>query len=180
MTSRYEYKKCVLDIETTGFNPWTGRIICVGIRNIASGEVTVFYDDHEETLLIRFLQYFNKNNFREIIGFNIGFDIRFIIARCLRYKIPSNGFFTATAIDLMRVLNGYKRLYNFNRPGTLDEWARFLLGKGKLLNNASVPSLYRQGRIAEILEYNRNDVEITFEIWERINSVLGDMRYGTM
>jgi len=179
MTSKYEYKKCILDIETTGFNPWAGRIICIGIKSIDSDEVTVFYDDHEETMLVRFLQYFSKNNFREIIGFNIGFDIRYILGRCLRYRIPANGFFTATSTDLMRALNGFKRTYNFNRPGTLDEWARFLLGKGKLLNNASIPALYRQGRIAEILRYNKNDVQITFEIWERTNSVLGRMRYGT-
>ena len=176
MTSKYEYKKCVLDIETTGFNPWSGRIICIGIKDVATGELRVFYDEHEETLLVRFLQYFSKNNFREIIGFNIGFDIRYILGRCLRYRIPANGFFTATSTDLMRALNGFKRTYG--KLGTLDEWSRFLLGRGKLLNNASIPALYRQGRIAEILRYNKNDVQITFEIWKRTNSVLGRARYG--
>jgi uncharacterized protein YprB with RNaseH-like and TPR domain len=173
MTFKYEHKKCVLDIETTGFNPWSGKIICIGIKDVDSNDVTIFHDDHEETLLIRFLQYFNKNNFREVIGFNVGFDVRYIIARCLRYRIPADVFLTANYVDLMRVLNGFKRLANFGRPGTLDEWSRFLLGRGKLLNNASVPALYHQGRITEILEYNKNDVEITYEIWKRINSVFG-------
>ena len=178
MNSEYKNKRCVLDIETTGFNPWTGRIICIGIMDVKSNDVTVFYGNREETLLVQFLKYFNKMEFREIIGFNIGFDIRFIISRCLRYKLPASTFYAASSTDLMMILKGFKRTYNFNRPGTLDEWARFLLGKGKLFKNSSIPALYRQGRINEIIEYNKNDVEITYEIWKRINSVLGCVSHG--
>lgn len=178
MTSKYEYKKCVLDIETESYFPTDGRIICIGIKEIDSGEVKEFYDKSEEILLTKFLRYFNKKKFKEIIGYNIHFDARFIFAKCLKYRIHGGAFFSAFYTDLMMILKSVKRVYNFNRPGTLDEWARFLLGKGKLLNNASIPALYRQGRIAEILEYNRNDVEITYELWRRITFVLDGYKNG--
>ena len=52
--------KCILDIETTSFQPWSGRIICIGTKDVDNGEVRVLQDDHEETLLLQFFQYFNK------------------------------------------------------------------------------------------------------------------------
>jgi len=173
MNKKYKHKKCILDIKTEGYNPWDGRIICIGFKNIETSEIKVFYEDNEETLLVEFLQYFNKNEFNKIIGFNISYDIRFIIGRCLRYKIPINGFYSAYSTDLMMLLKNFKKSYNFNRPGTLDEWARCLLGKGKLMKKASVLTLYQHGRIDEILEYNKNDVEITYGLWKRLNFVLG-------
>jgi len=165
-------KKCVIDIETTSFHPFQGRVICVGIKDVQTGETFIFQDDHEETMLKRFFAYYCERNFDEIIGFNIDFDIRYLVGKCLHYKITANGFFTATCTDLMAILNRYKRLNSSFRWGTLDEWSRFLLGKGKLLNGASIPELYRQRRIDEILRYNRNDVQITFELWELIHSVM--------
>ena len=172
-------KKCIIDIETTGFDPWTGRIVCIGVMDIDSKKIEVFYDNHEESFLVQFLYYFQKMEFREIIGFNIGFDIRWIIGRALFYNIPSaNAFYMAKSTDLMHLLKGSRRFFNFNKAGTLDQWSRFLLGKGKLLKSGSIPALYREGKIDEILAYNKNDVEITFELWLRITTVLGGVNHG--
>ena len=179
MNENYKCRKCVLDIETTTFAPWeNGKIICIGIKDVDSGEVLVFHDENEEAMIIRFFQYFKQINFQEIIDFNIGFDIRYILIRCLRYKIPANSFFAVDSTDLMAILHRFKRLYTFDRPGTLDEWCRCLFGKGKLLNNNSVPALYRQGRITEIIRYNKNDLELTHELWKRITFVLNGYNNG--
>jgi len=179
MESTNQNKKCVIDIETTSLNPWEGRIICVGIKDVESGETLVFQDDHEYAMLMRFFEYFIRRKFDEIIGFNIDFDLRFLTAKALKYKISSaNGFFTATATDVMAILNRYKRLNSTFRWGTLDEWSRFLLGKGKILNGASVPELYRQRRVDEIVKYNENDVEITYELWRCIDAIMGADSHG--
>lgn len=173
MGTTNENKKCIIDIETTSLNPWEGRIICIGLKDIQSGDAIVFQDDHEYTMLMRFFEYFNRRKFNEIIGFNIDFDLRFLTAKALKYKITSaNGFFTATSTDVMAILNRYKRLNSTFRWGTLDEWSRFLLGKGKTINGASIPELYRQRRIEEIVKYNENDVEITYELWQCIHTIM--------
>jgi len=72
----------------------------------------------------------------------------------------------------MMILKGVNRGYNFNQPGTLNEWAIFLLGKSKLFENTQIPQLYQQGRIQEIIEYNKNDLELTHKLWKRVKIVL--------
>jgi len=178
MEKMHGTRKCVIDIETTSFHPFQGRIICVGIKDIQTGELFIFQHDHEETMIIEFIKYFNERNFTEVIGFNVSFDIRFIVGKCLHYKIPANGFISANQVDLMEILNNYKRLNSTYRWGTLDEWSRFLLGKGKLFKSDTIPRLYAERRLAEILAYNRNDVQITFEIWQLINSVIDGESHG--
>lgn len=172
MDSEYKRKKCILDIETTSFHPWSGRIICIGIKNINSGEIKIFQNEKEEVTILQFLQYFKKNKFEEIIGYNISYDIRYIFGKCLRYRIPADYFFSATHTDIMMTLKGVKHQFNFNRPGRMDEWTRFLLDKNKLLRNTSIRSLYIQGKIKEIVEYNQRDLELTYELWKRIKFVL--------
>lgn len=173
MNTNDRYRKCILDIETTSFIPWDGgRIICIGIKDIESGEIVIFYDENEETLLIRFFQYFNKMNFCEIIGYNISFDIRFIFSRCLRFRLPSYGFFTVSHVDLMMILKGVTKGFNYNQPGSLNDWTKFIFNKKKLFENTEIPALYQQRKLSEILEYNRHDVELTYELWKRIMLVL--------
>lgn len=164
--------RCILDIETTSFQPWSGRIICIGIKDACNGDVQVFYDEDEGSLLMRFLRHVNKKHYNEIIGFNLAFDMRFIFARCLRYKIQTYGFFDTVQTDMMMILKNVKKGYNYNQPGTLDDWANALLGKKKLFDNTQVPELYDQGRIQDLFEYNQNDLELTYELWKRVEIVL--------
>ncbi len=171
-------KKCVIDIETTSFFPWKGKLICIGIKNLQTNETTIFQNQNEKAQLEEFLNYFSQKKFDEIIGFNIGFDLRFLIAKCIQHQVFAQSLLDASSTDLMMLLKGFKRQYNFNKPGTLDEWTRCILGKGKTLSNQEIPILYRQDRLREIIDYNRNDVEITFELYEKITNVLGDNIQG--
>ena len=172
MMSKINENKCVIDIECTSFNPWEGRLICIGVLDVNNGETKVFQDSHEETLLIEFLKYYNKKDFQEIIGYNITYDTRFIFAKCLKYSIPANQFFSAYQTDVMMILKSVKKGFNFNIPGTLDEWSKSVLGRKKLFHNTEIPELFQQGRISDIIEYNIVDLEITYELWKRIRSVL--------
>lgn len=172
ITKKIQNNKCVLDIETTSFQPWSGRIICIGIKDTNTGKISIFQNKDEETILLQFFKYLNKKNFSEIIGYNLGFDVRFLFAKCLQYKLPSHDFFSKQQTDLMMILKNVKGGYNFNKPGTLDEWAQSILGKRKLFHNYQIPQMYRQGRIQDIVNYNKNDLEITYELWKRIVFVL--------
>ena len=179
MNSEHENRKCILDIETTDFIPWNdSRIICIGIRDTNSHAIPVFYHDHEETLILRFLQYFNRKQFQEIIGYNVPYDIRFIFSRCLKYQIPAPEFLNAVNTDIMKILKWLNGGYNYNKPGTLNQWASYLLGEQKLYNNRQIPQLYLDGKIREIIEYNRKDVELTYKLWQRIQQVFGDVDNG--
>lgn len=165
-------KKCVIDIETESLDPKEGRIICIGAKDIDSGRTEIFHNEDESKLLEDFLNYYHDNNFGEIIGYNILFDFRFIFARCLKYGIKSNGFFKSIITDLMHIMKSVRNLYSYNKAGTLDEWSCFLFDSGKIHLDDKIGELYSQGKISEIVEYNRKDVELTFKLWERIQEVL--------
>jgi hypothetical protein len=72
----------------------------------------------------------------------------------------------------MKILKGVIKEDNFNKPGTLNQWSQYLLGKNKLFNNKQIIELYIEGRIKEIIEYNKRDLELTYEIWKKIEFVL--------
>lgn len=172
MDSRKENRSCILDIETTSYQPWSGKIICIGIKDTETGKITVFHDDCEEMIILRFLNHFNNEGFDEILGFNVFHDIRYIFGKCLRYHIPASSFFSSKHTDIMMTLKGVRNKNNFNRPGRLDEWSQFLLGENNKIIYKSVKDLYFQGQIEKIIEHNRNDLERTYQLWRRIRKVL--------
>ena len=167
-------KKCIIDIETESLDPKEGRIICIGVKDVDSAKPIVFHDENEKQLLEDFLEYFHNKCFNEIIGYNILFDIRFIFARCLKYDLTSNGFFNAKHTDLMHIMKSVKPVWSMNKPGTLDEWSEFLFGAGKYPLSESVKEKFERGKISEIIEYNKRDVEITHLLWKRIQQVLNN------
>lgn len=165
-------KECILDIETESLDPKEGRIICVGIKDVETGKTNVFYHDDEKEMLKAFLEYYKGRNFTEIIGYNVLFDIRFIFAKCLKYNLSANGFFSATFTDLMTIMKSVRRIYCYNKPGTLEEWVEFVFDDGKMPLSDSIGKLYEKGRITDILNYNKRDVELTFRLWKRVDKVL--------
>lgn len=165
-------KVCIIDIETESLDPKEGRIICVGAKDTETGKTTVFYHDNEKEMLRAFLEYYKRKEFNEIVGYNILFDIRFIFAKCLRYGLAANGFFSSTFTDLMSIMRSVRRIYCYNKPGTLEEWIEFVFDDGKMPLSDSIGKLYEKGRITDILNYNKRDVELTYRLWERVEKVL--------
>jgi hypothetical protein len=165
-------RKCIIDIETTDFIPWKGKIICIGIMNLNNNIITVFQNYNEKQIIKDFLTYFNKNKFTSIIGYNISYDQRYILSKCMKYNIPAKKFLQAKYIDIMKVLKGIDSWHNYNKPGTLNQWSYYLLNDFKMFNNKDIPLLYYNGKINEIIEYNKKDLELTNRIWDKIQIVL--------
>lgn len=154
------------------FFPIFNHIFRYNCRNTKTKKINVFHYEKEEILLIQFLQYFNKHHFQQVIGYNISYDVRFIFSRCLKYNLAAPAFFKSKKVDLMRILKSVNGGYDFNKPGTLDQWCQYLFNKSKTYNNIEIPSLYELGRIDDILSYNKNDLKLTYNLWKRITSVL--------
>jgi DNA polymerase elongation subunit (family B) len=165
-------KRCVIDIETEDLSPIEGRIICIGIRDVDNGSTIVFYDKDEVRMLKDFFDYFGNKCFKEIIGYNVLFDIRFIFARALKHNLDAHGFFTSSYHDLMGIMKSVKNSWSWNRPHTLEEWSQLIFGNGKVELGTSVADLYRKGMIDKIIEYNKQDVEITYNLWKRVEKIL--------
>src|ERR1700686_572390 len=114
----------------------------------------------------------------EIVGHNIiGFDLPFIFQRCLANNIPVRppinlGEYNVKGVfDTMRGwwLGGRNRV-------ALDDvaWALgFESSKTADVEGSKVFDLYQAGRLAEIREYNLNDVRVTRKVYERLIACFG-------
>lgn len=113
-----------------------------------------------------------------VVGHNIiGFDLPFIFQRCLANNITIkpfvdlSGFHVQGVFDTMRAwwLGGRNRV-------ALDDvaWALGIeSSKTSEVEGSRVFELYQAGKLAQIREYNLNDVRVTRKVYERMVACFG-------
>jgi hypothetical protein len=130
--------------------------------------------DEKETLtgFLNFMKGFDPES-DEIVGHNIiGFDLPFIFQRCLTHSLIAPPF-----VDLAdyHVRGVYDTMHHWwlgaKRFIKLDDVA-WPLGlessKTAEVEGSKVFDLYQAGKLAEIREYNLNDVRVTRKVYERM------------
>lgn len=82
-----ELTKIYIDIETTGLNPKTDRVLMVGLLN-EQAEITIVTDPDEQKLLTQTIEYLKQHQPECLIGHNlINFDLPFLSNRCRIHNI---------------------------------------------------------------------------------------------
>lgn len=114
----------------------------------------------------------------EIVGHNIiGFDLPFIFQRCLVRGIAFRPFVNLTEFNVRGVYDTMHRWWlGAKNRVALDDiaWALEIeSSKTDEVDGSQVFELYQAGRLAEIREYNLNDVRVTRKVYERLVSVFG-------
>jgi hypothetical protein len=114
----------------------------------------------------------------EIVGHNIiGFDLPFIFQRCLVNNIAVRPFVNLAEFNVRGVYDTMHRWwFGARNRVALDDlaWALGIASsKTDEVDGSRVFELYQAGKLAEIREYNLNDVRVTRQVYERIVSVLG-------
>lgn len=172
-------KSLILDIETTGDKPWESRIFAISFMDPARPEVepVCMINEKEDELVKDFLEWYEGEGYDDIIGYNVSFDFRFIFAACMRYRLAAKSFFTSTLSDLMQVMKQVqvKFVFGYNKPGKLEEWAMYLLGKKKTLNYKQLLRAWRERELGLIGEYGKNDVRLTYELWALTQLAFGEV-----
>lgn len=170
-------RKCILDIESEFDTPLRGRIITVGLLEILEAgayRVRIFFDRNEQVMLRRVIRCFDQEKYGQLIGFHINFDLRALLGRCMKYQLSASSIFSVPCYDVMTKLKKIKNgIASYNKSGSLEEWSLSVLGKGKMKKDGSIASLYRQGQIDQIIQYNKQDLMLTFELYRRLNMVMG-------
>lgn len=167
-------KYMVLDIETTGANPWDSRIISISARDVDPEAKIITFSDPDEMLMVKaFVDWYTAQGFTDIIGYNVSFDYRFIYAKCLRYLIRFGAWLTSNLFDLMNVMKQVKRefVFGYNKAGTLGEWAAFLWNEKKMMTIEEILKAWTDRRIDDIIKHNQHDVELTYALWMTVNYV---------
>jgi len=155
----------VIDIETTGLDPFVHRIIGVGVYNVASKKVDVIFSKDEAELIRKFWEYYMRAT--TVIGYNIKkFDLHFVAIRSLKHGIELP-VVPKRVIDLLEILsfNEYKKMKR------LTTVANFLGIEIKDRDASQIPSLWEEGKIEELEEYLKKDLEITANIYKKMKDV---------
>jgi len=171
-------RSAVINIETTGLMPFDSRIINIAVIDLREPESVVhFFDADESKLVTEFIKWFDASGINELIGFNISFDYRFIFAKMLRYRIVSTQFIDADLYDIMQILKQVKAefVFGFNKPGTLNEWADYLLDMRPPISQAEVLKAWEEERYKDIEQYNKWKVEATSLLYVLIKYISGEI-----
>ncbi|MEK6409287.1 MAG: ribonuclease H-like domain-containing protein, partial [Acidobacteriota bacterium] len=114
----------------------------------------------------------------ELVGHNIiGFDLPFIFQRCLVNGIAVRPFVNLAEFNVRGVYDTMHRWWlGAKNRVALDDiaWALGIpSSKTDEVEGSRVFELYQAGRLAEIREYNLNDVRVTRKVYERMVSGFG-------
>ena len=135
----------------------------------------------EKETLVEFLTFMSgfDSETDEIVGHNIvGFDLPFIFQRCLVHCISAKPFVNLGEYNVRGVFDTMRHWWLGDRRGrvSLDDiaWALGIeSSKTAEVEGSKVFDLYQAGKLAEIREYNLNDVRVTRKVYERMVTCLG-------
>jgi len=152
------------DCETTGLSPSDSRITCICVKT--EKEKYTFADQDEAKILMDFWKFVNKNIEKLFVGFNVMFDVDFVLIRSLKNGICVRKFFIEDVRDILNI----KREYRFK--GTLEYWADFFdVDHNGNLIGSDMPKLFEQGKIDIIKEHCEDDVRTVFELYKKLKNL---------
>jgi DNA polymerase elongation subunit (family B) len=135
--------------------------------------------EEKESLLalLDYLKNFDPDS-DELVGHNlIGFDLPFIFQRCLVHGISAKPLVDLGEYRVQGVCDTMHRWWlGAKRTVGLDDiaWALGIeSSKTATAEGSKVFDLYQQGKLAEIREYNLNDVRVTRKVYERMVACFG-------
>ncbi|MEK6282612.1 MAG: ribonuclease H-like domain-containing protein [Acidobacteriota bacterium] len=138
-------------------------------------------EQDEKKSLVAFLQYMKSfdPDSDELVGHNlISFDLPFIFQRCLVHCLSAKPLVDLREYNVRGVFDTMRHWWLGDRRArvSLDDiaWALGIeSSKTAEVEGSKVFDLYAQGRLAEIREYNLNDVRVTRKIYERMVGCFG-------
>jgi Predicted 3'-5' exonuclease related to the exonuclease domain of PolB len=133
-------------------------------------------EQEEKKALIDYLNFMESFDpeVDQLVGHNIiSFDLPFIFQRCLVHCIPAQPFVNLSDYNVRGVFDTMHQWWLGDRRSrvSLDDLA-WALGiessKSADVEGSKVFDLYQAGKLAQIREYNLNDVRVTRKIYERM------------
>jgi DNA polymerase elongation subunit (family B) len=198
LTRRAEDHEDFLRMKEGGaLSPYTGKVIVIAMMNPESGQGKVWYEAaerreeksedgsfeyvgcSEREMLVEFWTALSK--FEVFISFNgRTFDGPFLSVRSAAHSLsPSKNlsgyrYSVESHIDLLEVLTFYGTVSRDQWPSLHSACVAFGIPspKSEEMHGYAVGDAYREGRLAEVAEYCRRDVEATAALFKRLESTL--------
>ena len=137
-------------------------------------------EQEEKKSLLAFLEFMKDFDCEtdELVGHNIiGFDLPFIFQRCLVHCISAKPLVDLSEYNVRGVFDTMHHWWlGAKRFVSLDDiaWALGIeSSKTAEVEGSKVFDLYQAGKLAQIREYNLNDVRLTRKVYERMVACFG-------
>ena len=181
-----------------GLSPYAGKVIVIGMLNPETGKGIVWYESaggrtshpsadglfeyvgcDEASMLAEFWKKIER--FDRFVSFNgRSFDGPFLSVRSAIHGIPPSKnlvgkrYEFASAVDLMEVLTFQGAVSREQTPNLAAACIAFGIPSPKTaeVHGYAVGTFYRAGRLREIADYCRRDVEATAELYRRLEPTL--------
>ena len=176
--SRPTERELLINIETTSVKPWEGRIYSIGIQDLSEpgAEPLILINDNEQLLIEEFLSVFNTINPGKLVGFKLIFDYRFIFAKMMLYRMQNKRFKDVALRDVKQILDQVKEefVYFPSKIGTLNDWGKMLLGKGKYGSQELMLRKYISGDFEYVNNFQLRQIELTKDLYNLARFSMGE------
>ncbi len=183
--------------EGGALSPYAGKVIVIAMLNPESGQGKVWYEApvrgeaksedglfeyvgcSEKDMLVEFWTALSR--FERFVSFNgRAFDGPFLSVRSAAHALsPSKNlsgyrYSVESHIDLLEVLTFYGTVSRDQWPSLHGACVAFGIPspKSEEMHGYAVGDAYREGRLAEVAEYCRRDVEATAALFKRLETTL--------
>jgi len=165
----YIEKARLKDAGKAGLTWYTGKVCCVCMEEVETGERFSAYGTNEKEILEEVTTILNKHINRTLIGkSSVDFDVPFLIGRYLVNGVKAPMILNHKAED---VDNYFSRSRACGQRSKLNTYA-FALGiPTKTMAGSMVQGMYDEGRHDDIKEYCEGDVHIVAEMVRRHQKV---------
>lgn len=171
-------KELLVNIETTDVLPWKGRIFSIAMLDLTdpAAEIIVLTDINEERLVFTFLEFFENKNYTRFTGFKTIFDYRWIFAKLLLYRLRSKKYSETKLKDIKQLLDQVKEefVYFPDKRGTLDDWGKLLLGKGKMGSQETLLREFLSGNFDYVKAFQTRQIELERDLYTLVRFSSGE------
>jgi len=171
-------KELLINIETTDLKPWEGRIYSIGIQDLSEpgAEPLILINNDERLLIEEFLSIFETINPAKLVGFKLIFDYRYIFAKMMLYRITNKKFYNVALRDVKQILDQVKEefVYYPDKKGTLDDWGKMLLGRGKYGAQELMLRKYISGDFEYVQNFQIRQIELTRDLYNLARYSMGE------
>lgn len=161
--------KLFLDLETTGLSPWYGKkITCICAKDSEGNVFQESLKNMNEGILIRYFLNWVKERQDYTLVFHNGmkFDIPFLCARACANGFNYEKFKFILWMRFADTMNVVSKWIKLNDLAILYGVAR------KNGDGAGAIELYNRGRFEELEKYCLQDVEVTKQVYEKMNQMV--------
>lgn len=152
----------ILNIETSGFNPLTDRIISIGFMDPALDlpEPTIIMKDDEGQMLNELFTVIKQFGYNQLVGYGLSFDFRFIVLKAMKHGLTCQEFAQIGIYDLMQAMAQVKFefMYFPQKAINLSDVSDFFWNFPKPFTDLEMLKFWKSGRNDKVLDFSRSQI----------------------